>query len=83
MIRVDPVENQTQIFGSGVQDAIILAADAPLSSRQFASGDPNAITLSVQSEFEMRRYRKLYEADPLTLAEADQMTLKDLSYIVL
>lgn len=82
-IRVNSVGNQTQLFGSGVQSSIYVSSDASFSSHQFTSAEPNAVTLSVRSAFEMRRYRKLYEVDPLTLAEAGPLTLKDLSYIVL
>lgn len=51
-------------------------------SQQKSGGGENSVMARVEASAFAARYRKLYEADPITLEEMDEMTLDDLDYTI-
>ena len=48
---------------------------------KYAAGQ-TGMAVFAEATGDVARYRRLYEADPMTLAEMDDMSLEELDYII-
>ena len=81
-IAVQDIDTQKRMMES-FADSIIVRID--LEEDMYAVLDPsdNSIIIDASAAMSLRRLRKLYEMDDLTLGDFDGMSLDDVDYITL